>query len=134
MAEADIEHALAVNLAAPLMLTKLVATGMRQRRAEHIFFTESTAGHAPFVNYAVYGATKAAIAGFAQALRLELAPYGVRVTEIVAGRVETELYKDVLPEETRAVIYAGNSAVQAKDTNTKKSSRRTASKVLVPMT
>lgn len=118
MAEADIQRALAVNLSAPLMLTRLVATGMRQRRGGHIFFTGSTAGHAPFVNYAVYGATKAAIAGFAQALRLELGPYGVRVTEIVAGRVETELYKDVLPEEARAAMYAGHSAVQAKDVAT----------------
>lgn len=44
-----------------------------------------------------------------------MAPAGVRVTEIVAGRVETGLYKGLLGEEARAAMYAGNSAVQPED-------------------
>ena len=88
---------------------------MRTRGKGHIFFTGSVAGHAPFANMAVYCATKAAIGGFAQALRLELAPFGPRVTEIVAGRVETTLYKDILPPEERAAMYAGGTAVQPAD-------------------
>ena len=88
---------------------------MRARGRGHIFFTGSTAGHAPFPNLAAYCATKAAVGGFAQALRLDMAPHGVRVTEIVAGRVETGLYKDLLPEAARAAMYAGNSAVQPHD-------------------
>ena len=75
----------------------------------------STAGHAPFVNLATYCATKAAVSGFAAALRLELAPLGLRVTEIVAGRVETGLYRDVLPAEARAAMYANKTAVQPED-------------------
>lgn len=53
--------------------------------------------------------------GFAQALRLDMAPHGVRVTEIVAGRVETGLYRDLLSPEARAAMYAGSSAVQPQD-------------------
>ncbi len=113
--EADIDRAVAVNLTAVLALTRMVAPGMRARKRGHIFFTGSTAGHASFPNLAVYCATKAAIAGFAQALRLDMAPAGVRVTEIVAGRVETGLYDAVLPEQARAAMYAGNSAVQPAD-------------------
>ena len=93
----------------------VVAPGMRARGRGHIFVTGSTAGHAAFAHYAVYCATKAAIGGFAQALRLDMAPAGVRVTEIVAGRVETGLYKGLLGEEARAAMYAGNSAVQPED-------------------
>lgn len=111
----DIDRAIAVNLTAALQLTRLVAPGMRARGRGHIFFTGSTAGHAPFANLATYCATKAAIGGFAQALRLDMAPHGVRVTEIVAGRVETGLYKDILPPEARAAMYAGHSAVQPQD-------------------
>jgi 3-hydroxy acid dehydrogenase/malonic semialdehyde reductase len=111
----DIDRAIALNLSSVLALTRLVAPGMRDRGRGHIFFTGSVAGHAPFVNMAVYCATKAAIGGFAQALRLELAPFGPRVTEIVAGRVETPLYKDILSPVERAAMYAGNTAVQPQD-------------------
>lgn len=115
LSEDEMQRAIAVNLTAVLQLTRIVAPGMRQRGKGHIFFTGSTAGHAPFPNLAVYCATKAAIGGFAQALRLDLAPHGVRVTEIVAGRVESGLYKDLLPEDARAAMYAGHSAVQPQD-------------------
>lgn len=115
MGQADIDQAIAVNLTAVVALTRAIAPGMRQRGSGHIFFTGSTAGHAPFANLAVYCATKAAIGGFAQALRLDMAPHGVRVTEIVAGRVETGLYKDILPQQARDAMYANNSAVQPQD-------------------
>ncbi|MDE2446474.1 MAG: SDR family oxidoreductase [Alphaproteobacteria bacterium] len=114
----DIDQAIAVNIASVIYLTRMLAPAMRQRRSGHIFFTGSTAGHAPFANLAVYCATKAAIAGFAQALRLDLASTQVRVTEIVAGRVETDLYKNLLSLEARAAMYAGHSAVQPKDVAT----------------
>jgi 3-hydroxy acid dehydrogenase/malonic semialdehyde reductase len=112
---ADMDQAINTNLRAPLALTRAIAPGMRARGHGHIFFTGSTAGHAPFANLAVYCATKAAIGGFAQALRLDMAPHNVRVTEIVAGRVETSLYNTLLPAEARAAMYAGNAAVQPED-------------------
>jgi 3-hydroxy acid dehydrogenase / malonic semialdehyde reductase len=110
--QADIDATLALNVSAVLHITRLVAPGMRARGHGHIFFTGSTAGHAPFANLATYCASKAAISGFAGALRLDLAPHGARVTEIVAGRVETALYRDILPEDARAQMYANHSAVQ----------------------
>lgn len=115
LAEDEIDQAVAVNLGSVLSMTRAVAPGMRARRRGHIFFTGSTAGHAPFANLAVYCATKAAVGGFAQALRLDMAPHGVRVTEIVAGRVETGLYKSLLSDDARAAMYANRSAVQPED-------------------
>lgn len=108
----DIDRTIGLNLSSVVAVTRLIAPGMRERGRGHIFFTGSTAGHAPFPNLAVYRATKAAVSGFGQAVRLEMAPYGVRVTEIVAGRVETGLYRDLMSAEARKAIYAGNSAVQ----------------------
>lgn len=112
---ADIDRVIAVNLRSVLAVTRALAPAMRARGRGHIFFTGSVAGHAPFANLAVYCATKAAIGGFAQALRLDMAPHSVRVTEIVAGRVETGLYRDLLSGEARAAMYAGHSAVQPQD-------------------
>lgn len=115
MTPADMDATVATNLIATLFLTRLVVPGMRARGSGHIVFTGSSAGHAPFPNLAVYSATKAALSGFAAALRTDLTAHGVRVTEIVPGRVETELYKDVLSPEVRRAMYANNVAVQPDD-------------------
>lgn len=115
MAEADIHRSVATNLTQALIVTHAVAPGMRARGRGHIFFTGSIAGHTPYPNMAVYAATKAALGGFAQSLRLDLSPAMVRVTEIVAGRVESPLYKGILSDEARAAMYAGNTAVQPED-------------------
>ena len=111
----DIDATLEVNLSAAIMLTRLVVPQMRDRSSGHILFTGSAAAHAAFANIAVYSAAKAAISGFAAALRADLSPFGIRVTEIVAGRVETQLYKNILDAKTRAAMYAGNVAVQPDD-------------------
>ncbi len=115
MGEADIHRCIATNLTQALLVTHAVAPGMRARGGGHILFTGSIAGHTPYPNMAVYAATKAALGGFAQSLRLDLSAHGVRVTEIVAGRVESPLYKDVLSADARAAMYAGNTAVQPED-------------------
>ena len=115
MAEADIHRSVATNLTQALLVTHALAPQMRARGKGHIFFTGSIAAHTPYPNMAVYAATKAALGGFAQSLRLDLSPSGVRVTEIVAGRVESPLYKDVLSPEARAAMYAGQTAVQPED-------------------
>ncbi|MDE2334501.1 MAG: SDR family oxidoreductase [Rhodospirillales bacterium] len=112
---ADIDAALEINLNAPILLTRLVLPQMCKRRSGHVIFTGSVAGHSGFANIAVYSATKAAIAGFAASLRADLSPHGVRVTEIVAGRVETRLYETILDEKARAAMYAGDVALQPED-------------------
>jgi 3-hydroxy acid dehydrogenase / malonic semialdehyde reductase len=115
MAQSDIDTTLEVNLSAALATTRLVLPSMIARGQGHVFFTGSTAGHAPFPNMAVYGASKAAIASFAAGLRCDLSGSGVRVTEIVAGRVETALYRDALTEDARTEMYSVFQAVQPQD-------------------
>lgn len=114
MAMADIDTALEVNLSAAIALTRLVVPQMRARGRGDILFTGSTAGHGAYPNMAVYAATKGGIASFAQGLRADLSPFGIRVTEIVPGRVETGLYKHILDEPARAAMYA-SKAVQPED-------------------
>jgi NADP-dependent 3-hydroxy acid dehydrogenase YdfG len=111
----DIDATLEVNLSAAIMLTRLVVPQMRDRGSGHILFTGSAAAHTAFANIAVYSAAKAGVSGFAAALRADLSQFGIRVTEIVAGRVETQLYKDILDAKSRASMYAGNVAVQPED-------------------
>lgn len=115
MSAEAIDTAISINLSASIHLTSLMIRGMCERGKGHVFFTGSTAGHAAFPKLAVYGATKAAISVFADGLRLDVSPYGVKVTEIVAGRTQTNLYSTLLSEEMRAAMYAGGAAVQPRD-------------------
>lgn len=45
----------------------------------------------PMPFYAVYRASKAAVAALGESLRAELAPFGIRVVEILPGPVETDM-------------------------------------------
>ena len=112
---ADSARTVTVNLLAPMAVTRAILPGMVARRSGHVFFLGSIAGHTPFPNVAAYCATKYAISGFAHSLRMEVAQAGVRVTEIAAGRVETELYADILSAEARAAMYANQTAIQPED-------------------
>ena len=112
---ADIDAAIDLNLTATLFMTRMILPQMRERGSGHVVFTGSTAGHLVVPNMALYSATKAAVSGFAASLRGDLAPYGVRVTEIVPGRTETPLYKGVIDEAARTKMYADNAAVQPED-------------------
>ncbi|MDR0807626.1 MAG: SDR family NAD(P)-dependent oxidoreductase [Gemmobacter sp.] len=115
MERAEIDRTVLVNLQSVLWLTRLVVPGMRAQGSGHVIFTGSSAGHAPGANFAVYAATKAAVAAFAAALRAELSADGIRVTEIAPGRVETALYADVLDEAERQAMYRGSASLQPED-------------------
>lgn len=111
---ADTARALQVNLASVLTVTRHVVPGMQARGRGHVIFTGSASAHAVFANMAVYSATKAAIAQFAACLRTELSADGIRVTEIVPGRVETHLYDDIIDEAGRKAMYS-TEVVQPED-------------------
>lgn len=115
MDAADIDQTIAVNLSAVLSLTRLILPGMLERGRGHIVFTGSSAAHAPGANFAAYAAGKAGISAFATALRAEVSAAGLRVTELVPGRVETDLYTTVLDPGTRAGMYDGGLSLQPQD-------------------
>jgi len=110
----DATRAIDVNLTSHVALVHAVLPRMVARGSGHVLVTGSTAGHTPVAGMAVYAATKAALGMFAQSLRLEVAPLGVRVTELVVGRTETDLYRDALSAEGRAAMYDG-AYVQPED-------------------
>ncbi|MFF5479250.1 SDR family oxidoreductase [Streptomyces sp. NPDC012935] len=68
----------------------LVAAAAEGRSADLVNIS-SVGAHLAFPNYAVYGATKAAITHLSQCLRTEFGPRDVRVTNIEPGFVESEL-------------------------------------------
>ncbi len=68
-----------VHVFGPLALTRALLPGLRARRGR-IIWIGSLAGRMALPFQGHYSATKAAIAGLSDALRMELAPHGVQVT------------------------------------------------------
>jgi NADP-dependent 3-hydroxy acid dehydrogenase YdfG len=64
----------------------------------------SIGAHEVFPGYAVYGATKAAVAHLTRNLRAELGPRGVRVKTIEPGLVSTELGDDMADAGNREAL------------------------------
>jgi hypothetical protein len=80
-----------LNFRAVVVLTRLIAERMAAAHSGHIVNMASLAGVASLPGEATYSGTKAAVRLFTTALRKELAPHGIRLSEIVIGPMETEL-------------------------------------------
>jgi len=79
-----------VNLFGIARLTRLVVPGMREARSGTIVNVSSIGGRVYTPLGAWYHASKHALEGWSDCLRLELAPYGVRVVVVEPGAIETE--------------------------------------------
>lgn len=70
-------------------LTRAALPVMRKQRAGHIFQISSIGGRIGFPGNAAYSAAKWAVGGFTEALALETAPFGVKVTALEPGGMRT---------------------------------------------
>lgn len=86
----DIETQVEVNLLGVIRLTRLVLPHMLQRRQGHIINMSSVAGWLAAPLYSIYAATKFGVRGFTDALRREVAPFGIFVSGIYPGPAATE--------------------------------------------
>jgi short-subunit dehydrogenase len=91
LADGDVERTIALNLTAPLALTRLLLPGMLDRGLGHVVMVSSLAGVATFPGLGVYGATKAGLTHATAALRLELAGTGVGTTVVELGPVASPM-------------------------------------------
>jgi short-subunit dehydrogenase len=83
----SIHETVEVNLIAPMALTHLVLPGMLERKGGHIVNVASIAAKSGAPYAATYSGTKAGLAEWTRALRLELAGTGVRFSTIFPGYV-----------------------------------------------
>jgi NAD(P)-dependent dehydrogenase (short-subunit alcohol dehydrogenase family) len=89
----DWEWLLGVNLLGPLRLTRALLPAMIERRSGHIVMVASLAGLIGAPGMTAYSATKFAVVGLAEALRLEVAHLGVGVTVVCPGYVRTNFHR-----------------------------------------
>ena len=79
-----------VNIRAVMRLCRAALPAMRERRSGHILNVASTAALQPVPFLATYAATKAFILSFSAALAGEMKDFGVNVTALCPGPMETE--------------------------------------------
>jgi NADP-dependent 3-hydroxy acid dehydrogenase YdfG len=91
---ADIEHwqrMVNVNVLGLLYCTHAALPIMQEQGSGHIVNVSSVAGRVARMGSGVYNATKWGVGAFSESLRQEALNYGVRVTIIEPGYVDTEL-------------------------------------------
>lgn len=89
----QLDTAVAVNVRAPLLLTKLLSVPMIERGRGGIVLMSSLAGSQGSPNIAAYAATKSFNAVLAEGLWRELKPRGVDVLACMAGAILTPGYE-----------------------------------------
>lgn len=90
-----------LNVISPVHLSKLVIQDMVRQGSGKVLFTSSIAGTMPTPFYAIYGASKAFLTSFAQAIRNELKDTGVSITVLMPGATETEFFERAGMEDTK---------------------------------
>ena len=100
---ADVEAMVRTNVLGTINTIRAGLDAMLDRGTGHIVVISSAAALRAWPWGAVYGATKAANKGFAEALRHELSGTGVSVTTVFPGEVTTEIHSsaDRLPDWRR---------------------------------
>ena len=84
------DKAMAVNLGGVVNATKLIVPIIKaQGEGGHVVCTSSMAGVVPLPGLAAYSTAKYAVRGFAESLRMQLAPLGVGVSCLFPGATRT---------------------------------------------
>jgi len=97
-AELNLIH---LNVIAPVHLTKRVIKDMLRNGRGRILFTSSIAETMPAPFEAVYGASKAFLTSFAQAIRSEIHGSPVTITVLMPGATETEFFHRAGLDDTK---------------------------------
>jgi len=89
----DWERMIDTNVKGLLYMSRLISAGMVANKSGHIINLSSIAGHEAYPNGAAYCASKHAVQAITKAMRIELLPFGIKVSSISPGMVETEFSK-----------------------------------------
>lgn len=105
------------NVKGLLYVSRAIIPGMTVRKKGHIINISSVAGKQTYPNGAVYCASKKAVEAISEGMRLDLTEYGIKITNIAPGAVETE-FSEVRfkgDKERAKKVYEGFEPLIAED-------------------
>ena len=105
------------NIKGLLYVSKVVIPQMIENKRGHIINISSIAGKETYPKGNVYCASKAAVEALSAGMRLDLNPYGIKVTNIAPGAVNTEFSKVRFAgdEQKAEKVYEGFEPLLAQD-------------------
>ncbi|WP_299457211.1 SDR family oxidoreductase [uncultured Microscilla sp.] len=101
----DIEQVFATNVMGVVRLTQEVLPYMRKQQSGKIINIGSIGGVMGLPYRATYCASKFAIDGLTEALRMEVAPFGVQVCSVLPGDVRTGINENRLTATNDTSVY-----------------------------
>jgi len=106
-----------INVKGLLYVSNEVIPGMTRRNAGHIINLGSIAGKEVYPNGNVYCASKFAVDALTKGMRLDLNPFGIKVTSINPGLVDTEfsVVRFKGDEQRAANVYKGMKPLRGED-------------------
>ncbi len=93
-----------VNIKGVLYAINAVYSGMAERKQGHIINISSIAARMTYPSAGVYAGTKHAVRAISETLRKEAIRFGVRVTDIQPGSVDTELPDSIGHDKIRGIV------------------------------
>jgi len=113
----DWEQMIDTNLTGLLYVSQAVIPLLKARKEGLIINITSIAGKEAYPQGNVYCATKAAVDQLTKGMRMDLLPFGIRVSSIAPGAAETEfsLVRFKGDEDQASAVYQGFKPLDAKD-------------------
>ncbi|GAB4379240.1 MAG: oxidoreductase [Elainellaceae cyanobacterium] len=90
--DSEAQQQFAVNVLAPIALTRALIPAMRDQGGGRIINVSSLGGRLAFPIGGLYSASKFALEGLSDALRMELEPFNIRVSVVEPGPVRTDFF------------------------------------------
>ncbi|MDY3548042.1 SDR family NAD(P)-dependent oxidoreductase [Riemerella anatipestifer] len=105
------------NVKGLLYVSKPIISRMKEAKKGHIVNISSVAARQTYANGVVYCASKRAVDVISEGMRIELTNFGIKVTNIQPGAVETDFSKVRFKgdEERAKAVYEGYEALKAED-------------------
>ena len=105
------------NVKGLLYVSQPIIKLMKANNSGHIVTISSVAARQTYANGTVYCASKKAVDVISEGMRLELTEFGIKVTNVQPGAVETDFSKVRFKgdEERAATVYAGYEPLIAED-------------------
>lgn len=110
----ELDTALALNVAAPMRLTRAFLASMRSRGSGHVVTIGSVADRATFPSNAAYAASKHAVRALHETLRTETRGTGLRATLVSPAATDTALWDAHEPDRS-AQLPSRHEMLRAED-------------------
>ena len=113
----DLEAMIDINVKGLIYVSKAIIPILKQSSNAHIINLSSIAGKEVYPNGGTYCASKAAVESLSKGMRYDLLPYGIKVSNIAPGAVETEfsLVRFKGNQELSDNVYKGFEPLKAED-------------------